>query len=175
MTKEEFLKELYTPAWGVLQFYMIRPIITLTQAFHESSKYVMGFWKLSGLTVKANNLFGMKYTPKWKGAIWSGKTIEYPSADNSITYEGKFKAYQNWGESIWDWAELISKFSLYKVAYEYAKKGEVYNYGKEVRAQYDNMGRRTRDGFAWDPVYERKLLECSTVVGKILNKNNLEF
>ena len=60
--------------------------ITLAQAALESG------WGLSGLTVKANNFFGIKAGSTWTGDVYEAKTQEFVNG-GYITITSKFRKY----------------------------------------------------------------------------------
>lgn len=106
--------------------YGIQPAILVSQAALESG------YGTSGLTRQANNLFGMKPSKAWladKKPLWTGMTTEFINGVQTPVKDS-FKKYGSWKESIYDWAELISK--TYKTAYGYAKAGDVTGYGQAI-------------------------------------------
>lgn len=111
--------------------------LTIAQAILESG------WGESELTLKANNLFGIKATASWKGATYTRETREYVNSE-AVTVTADFKAYNSLEDSISDHSVLLQKdrytkvlqTSDYKVACE-----EVY-----------------KAGYATDPNYPSKLI-----------------
>ena len=65
--------------------------LTIAQAILESG------WGKSGLTVKANALFGIKAGTSWKGRVYSTKTQECYDGVNFTTVTALFRAYDSWG------------------------------------------------------------------------------
>ena len=53
----------------------------------------------SGLTVKANALFGIKAGTSWKGRVYSTKTQECYDGVTFTTVTALFRAYDSWEES----------------------------------------------------------------------------
>lgn len=130
----------------------IHPLITITQAAHESN------WGKSGLTEKANNLFG------FTGDSWekAGKPVlKLPTKEfvkgKWVTVDRPFRAYKSWAESVRDWGTLISTQARYKTAYNFAKEGDALNYAVEV----------AKAGYATDPDYGTKLAALSKTVEAI--------
>lgn len=81
--------------------------LIIAQAIIESG------WGLSGLTKKANNLFGMK-----TGRGWTGEYIILPTSEfingKWIRVEAKFRKYTSWENSIIDHTNLLFKAKRYK-------------------------------------------------------------
>ena len=147
-----FVKALRPVADVIKQEFAIRPIITLTPAAHESG------WGRSGLTKKANNLFG------FTGESWerNGKpvirlpTIEYIEGERRVVTR-PFRAYNSWEESVRDWARLMH-FPRYRQALIWAKEGDVGAFAADVAAA----------GYATDPLYAIKLSSTAAAVRALL-------
>ena len=110
--------------------------LTAAQAFIESNK------GNSGLTEKANNLFGMK--GQYKGESVSMRTKEWVNGQY-VTIMAPFRKYPSWAESIADHSDLFNKAKRYenlrglrdyKLACAYVKQ----------------------DGYATDPKYTQTLI-----------------
>lgn len=82
--------------------------VTIAQAILESG------WGQSGLTAKANALFGIKATVFWKGKRYSSKTQECYDKVNFTTITAAFRGYNSWTESIADHTNFIVSNSRYK-------------------------------------------------------------
>lgn len=130
----------------------IKPVITITQAAHESN------WGRSLLTQQANNLFG------FTGDSWekAGKPVlKMPTKEflnNAwVTVNRPFRAYKSWAESVRDWGTLISTQSRYAKAYEKAKQGDVAGFAVEI----------ARAGYATDPHYASSLVRVFNTVQSI--------
>lgn len=87
----------------------VLPSITLSQAAIESG------WGESGLTTKANNLFGIKAGSSWTGATIDMNTGEQRADGSRYTTLAKFRAYNNWDESIADHGQFLKKPRYAKV------------------------------------------------------------
>jgi flagellum-specific peptidoglycan hydrolase FlgJ len=110
----------------IFEKYQIQPAVLLSQAALESG------YGTSGLAKNGKNLFGIKESKAWAKAakpVWTGVTHEFVNG-KEITITDRFKKYDSWKASIYDWAELIS--SVYKTAYGYAKAGYITNYGQAI-------------------------------------------
>ena len=105
--KEEFLKKIIPLAQKDMQKTGILASLTIAQAIVESG------WGLSGLTVKANALFGIKATKSWKGKIYSCKTKECYDGKNLVEITDAFRAYNSWEESVADHSALFLSLPRY--------------------------------------------------------------
>ncbi len=76
------------------------PSLTIAQAIIESG------WGKSGLTKRANNLFGMKWFTNCGYEFEYGLTKEYIN-NVWITIKAKFKKYNSWADSITDHTNLL--------------------------------------------------------------------
>lgn len=118
--------------------------LTISQAILESG------WGKSGLTVKANALFGIKAGKTWKGKTYSAKTQECYDGVNYTTITDLFRAYGSWEESVADHSALLTGAARYK-----AVVGET-DYKKACKAI-------KAAGYATAPDYAEKLIniiEC---------------
>ena len=112
----------------------------IAQAILESG------WGKSGLTVKANALFGIKATSAWKGKVFNTKTQECFDGINFTTIDALFRAYGSWEESITDHSAFLTANARYA-----AVLGE-RDYKKACRAIH-------AAGYATDPGYTGKLIK----------------
>lgn len=113
--------------------------LTIAQAILESG------WGKSGLTVKANALFGIKAGSTWKGKVYSAQTQECYDGVSYTTITALFRAYDSWEASVSDHSALLTGLARYK-----AVVGET-DYKKAcvaIRAA----------GYATDPTYSDKLI-----------------
>ncbi|MBB6630889.1 glycoside hydrolase family 73 protein [Clostridium algidicarnis] len=100
----EFINSIKDEAMNGYVKYGIFPSVTIAQAILESG------WGESELTVKANNLFGIKADSSWKGEKISMKTSEY----NNEMITDNFRVYDNKNDSINDHREFLYKNPRYK-------------------------------------------------------------
>lgn len=103
-SKQEFIKGLYSQATEIYNKYGILPSITISQAILESG------WGKSDLSIKANNLFGIKADNSWKGKKIKMNTSEY--YNKKIT--DNFRVYSSNEESIKDYGEFLKNNKRYK-------------------------------------------------------------
>lgn len=149
--RADFIRQLTPVAQDEENRSGIKPIITLTQAAHESN------WGNSELTAKANNLFG------FTGESWEqeGKpVIKLPTSEYILgrwmKVDRPFRSYKSWAESVRDWASLMQR-SRYTKAYEAAKLGDIDTFSKEVAAA----------GYATDPNYAKGLMNVAAVINSL--------
>lgn len=148
MTQKEFIAKIAPFATKDMKETNIAASLTIAQAALESA------WGCSGLTAKANNLFGIK------GSGTAGSctmpTTEYVKG-KPIKVDAAFRAYKNWGESISDHSKLIMNgVSWDKNLY----KGVVGKRGADAARAI------AAAGYATDPKYAEKLIS-------IMNEWNL--
>lgn len=124
----------------------ILPSITIAQAIHESG------WGKSGLTQKANNLFGIK-----AGSSWQGETINMATGEvlngQSVTINDNFRKYNSVEESIVDHGKFFQ-------ASRYANVLSATTPEEQAEQIY-------KCGYATDPSYASKILSY-------VNKHNLK-
>lgn len=120
--------------------------LTIAQAILESG------WGKSGLTVKANALFGIKAGSSWKGKVYSAKTQECYDGATYTTITALFRAYGSWAESVADHSALLTGLARYK-----AVVGE-RDYKTACRAV-------KAAGYATDPNYAEKLIQIIDAYG----------
>ena len=113
--------------------------LVIAQAILESA------WGKSGLTVRANALFGIKAGPGWGGRVYSAATKECYDGINFTTITALFRAYDSWADSIADHAALITQAPRYR-----AVVCET-DYRVACRAIH-------KAGYATDPAYAEKLI-----------------
>lgn len=99
MKQTDFIAKIASAAVEDMKRTGVPASLTIAQAALESS------WGESGLTKKANNLFGIKGC----GPAGSVKmpTTEYRADGTPYKIEADFRAYHNWSESITDHSALI--------------------------------------------------------------------
>lgn len=95
----EFIDEITDEAIAMYNEYGVFPSITIAQAILESG------WGKSDLSIKANNLFGIKADKYWGGAYISMQTTEYHDEQvksNFRKYESKSASLEDHGKFIYD-------------------------------------------------------------------------
>lgn len=114
--------------------------LTIAQAILESG------WGKSGLTVKANALFGIKAGQSWKGRVYSAQTQECYDGATFTTITALFRAYDSWADSVADHSALLTGLARYKaVVGERDHKAAC----RAIKAA----------GYATDPNYADKLIQ----------------
>lgn len=172
----DFVEKMAPIAAQIKATYGIDPLITVSQAALESG------WGLSGLTQKANNLFG------FTGDTWAkeGKSVIYmhtheysphlpdkiqyfntpgdivsksPAADgvgSDLMVDRPFRAYPTWYDSVADWAALI-RTPRYAAAYADAQQGDLTAFANDVAAA----------GYATEPDYASQMIAVGDDVSAI--------
>lgn len=102
----EFIDRVKDGAISSYKKYGVFPSITMAQAILESG------WGKSGLTQKANNLFGVKADPSWDGAYVEMETKEVYNGQ-TVTIVAKFRAYESWSHSLEDHGLFLVENSRY--------------------------------------------------------------
>ena len=117
--------------------------LTAAQAFIESAK------GNSGLTAKANNLFGMK-------GSYNGQYIIMPTKEfvngQYITVNAKFRKYSSWSESIADHSNLFLRSSRYSNLRDC----------KDYKMACKNV---QADGYVTSPTYANTLIKTIETYG----------
>ncbi len=110
--QEEVLKQIKEDVIANAKESGILASLTAAQMVLESG------WLKSGLTVKANNAFGIKGS--YNGAYYECMTKEYVNG-KYVTVKAKFKKYPSLAESISDHSALLckSRYARVKAAKEY--------------------------------------------------------
>ena len=136
-TDTSFLVKLKPYVLADMKKTKILASLTAAQAFIESSK------GNSGLTVQANNLFGIKGT--YNGQSVKMWTTEYYNGVKTRVL-ADFRKYPSWQESVDDHSDLFNRLARYKNL-----RGET----DYVKACNNVMA----DGYATSPTYATTLLE----------------
>lgn len=141
MKQTDFIAKIAPAAVEDMKRTGVPASLTIAQAALESG------WGESGLTKKANNLFGIK----GRGPAGSVKmpTTEYRQDRTSYKIEADFRAYHNWSESISDHSALILN----------GTKDKPTRYHGVLNADYKTACREVwRGGYATDPKYPQLLM-----------------
>lgn len=105
MTDKEFFERIKNDVIEDMKSSGILASLTASQGFIESNR------GNSGLTQKANNLFGMKGT--YQGQSVTMKTKEYVNG-KYIVVDAAFRKYPSWKASIADHSSLFNRLERYK-------------------------------------------------------------
>jgi|GEM_PF-1643187 len=139
ISQQEFFNNISAGAIETYKTNGIFASITLAQALLESGT------GSSGLTLKANNLFGVK------SYNWTGNTIQMMTKEHvqgiDIYVLAAFRAYNNWNESVIDHANFLINNARYK------------EHGVFTAGTYEEQAQALQDaGYATDPNYARSLV-----------------
>lgn len=138
-TADSFLAKIKNDVIADMKASRILASLTAAQALIESNK------GNSGLTQKANNLFGIKAGKTWKGMYVTMPTKEYVNG-RYITVDAKFRAYASWSESINDHSKFLRDNK------RYANLIGVTDYRLACKLIKD-------DGYATSPTYTKTLTD----------------
>ena len=100
--QSNFIASLVPGAQATQKQYHVFASVTIAQAIFESS------WGQSLLTLHANNLFGIKATPDWKGETYTTQTAEDHPDGSQYFVEAKFRKYPDMAASITDHGAFLS-------------------------------------------------------------------
>ena len=92
----------------------------------------------------ANNLFGIKAGPSWKGKVATAVTTEYVNGHARQKVE-KFRAYDTPADSFKDYARMLANNPRYEKVLDHAGDASAFAHGLQ------------RAGYATDPQYGAKL------------------
>ena len=129
--------------------YGIFPSVTIAQAIHESA------WGKSDLSVKANNLFGVKADSSWKGQTIDMPTQEHINGSN-ITVMAKWRKCDSFEDSVKDHGKFLKENPRYEQSGVFKAK----DYKEQAYAI-------RMAGYATDPQYAS--LICNIIESYSLN------
>ncbi|UNK17635.1 glycoside hydrolase family 73 protein [Paenibacillus sp. N3/727] len=140
MKPHEFIAKLAPIAVEDMRRYGVPASLTIAQAILESN------WGKSGLTQKANNLFGIKGTGP-AGSV-TMPTVEY-KGQTRYTTNAQFRKYNSWSESVEDHTRLILN----------GTRDKPKRYHGVLWAEYKTAATAIwKGGYATDPSYPQKLI-----------------
>lgn len=144
-----FILKLVPVAQENYKEYGIFPSVTIAQAIHESG------WGKSQLSIKANNLFGVKADSSWTGNTIEMLTQEHINGE-VITVMAKWRAYESFEDSIRDHGKFLKENPRYEQAGVFKAK----DYKEQAYAI-------RMAGYATDPSYAS--LICNMIESYSLN------
>lgn len=148
---DDFIKKVAPAAIDTYKKYGVLPAITLAQSIVESG------WGESGLTRKANNLFGIKVSDNWSGPYVKMLTKEYKRSKGYYYVMAKFRAYDSWKDSIEDHGKFLR---VDNKRYDKAGMFDTNSYSDQANAL-------KRAGYATSPVYAEKLINSFIIPYKL--------
>ncbi|KRM68304.1 glycoside hydrolase family 73 protein [Apilactobacillus ozensis] len=140
---KNFINKIIPSAYRAQRKYNILASVSIAQAILESD------WGTSGLSVKYNNLYGMKTSIHDSDAV-NLSTQEYVNGQ-FITTTGRFKVYQSWDESVLAHAALLKNGTSWNPQ----QYQDVVNSDNYVEAAAGLQS----DGYATDPSYTKKIIQ----------------
>lgn len=105
--------------------------------------------------VTTHNVFGLKATGSWRGAVAEAATTEYIRGEAIKTVE-QFRAYPDYASAFRDYVSLLRDTPRYAAA---------LNQGDDARAFAHAL---KRGGYATDPAYENKLAQVAEQIQSAL-------
>jgi len=147
-SRKDFLDRIHPDAKRLQALTGIDPLVTLTQAAHESN------FGNSELSAKYHNLFGIKAGSSWKGPTADLLTHEEVGG-KQIPMRDRFRAYPSFYESLQDWAAFLA--TRYPQAYDAAKRGDLAGFGEGLK--HGKYG-----AYATDSQYASKILSIGRIV-----------
>ena len=138
MTDREFFNKIKDDVIRDMKQSGILASLTAAQAFIESNH------GNSGLTQKANNLFGIKGS--YNGSYVIMKTKEYKNG-KYVVEDAAFRKYPDWKTSIADHSAMFNRMNIYKNL-----RG-----CKDYKTACHNV---YKDGYATGPDYDNVLIRC---------------
>jgi len=150
---KKFVHDISPKAIEVYNKFGILPSITISQAILESN------WGKSELSVKANNLFGIKANSSWTGNSLTLTTSEYY---NDVIKAG-FRVYEDKTDSLADYGEFLISNKRYK-------ENGVFNSSQYIgQAQsIENAGYSTKEDKNGNKIYADLLIN-------LIKENDLQI
>ncbi len=149
-SRDEFVREVWPHAEAAARQLGVDPRAVVAHAALETG------W---GKSLPADrdgrtsfNLFGIKATRGWRGAVAGSSTIEFEGGLPARRVE-RFRAYDSIGASFRDYANLLQTSSRYAA---------VRNVGSDITAFASGL---QRAGYATDPDYANKLTAVAAQLG----------
>jgi flagellar protein FlgJ len=163
-TREEFIKAMLPFAQQATKNTGIFNGTLLVQAILESSgNYNTGGQWLAGgskLAQEANNFFGIKATPNWKGDIYKISTKEYNEAGEPYYIDANFRKYATPLDSLKDYVKFLKENPRYE-------KAGVFK-AKDVKEQAQAL---QRAGYSTSPTYADTIASIYEKAKDIIKEN----
>lgn len=140
MTPTEFIEKIRPGADQCEAEKGIPAEFTVAQGALESG------WGKSFLTVKSNNLFGIKADKSWTGPTHSMMTTEYVKGV-PVRVMARWRAYDTWADCLLDHADFFHVNPRYAAALKFPH--DPYRFTEEI----------AKAGYATDPSYCTKIVQ----------------
>ncbi|WP_375372925.1 glycoside hydrolase family 73 protein [Clostridium sp. CF012] len=148
-----FIEELSPKSIELYNKYKILPSITIAQCILESA------WGKSDLSIKANNLFGIK-----ADSSWSGKSVNMPTSEYyDEVIKANFRRYESKIDSLDDYGNFLFDNDRYKENGVF----EASQYIQQAQA-LENAGYSTKEDTNGNKVYADLLIS-------IIKENDLQL
>ncbi|HLS82557.1 MAG TPA: flagellar assembly peptidoglycan hydrolase FlgJ [Steroidobacter sp.] len=147
--KDDFIRTMYPHAVAAGRKIGVHPSALLAQAALETG------WGRS-VPCKANgecsfNLFGVKASGGWKGAVAGSSTLEFEDGV-AVRRTEKFRAYASPAESFMDYATLIASSPRYQAVR--GTGGDIVSFAAALQD----------GGYATDPQYAHKIVQIAAEI-----------
>lgn len=137
-----FVKSLWPAAQQAAQRLALDPMALIAQAALET-----GWGQKMPTTsqgIASQNLFGIKASGNWQGAVTSVDTLEYRQGV-AVKEKAKFRAYDSIEQSLHDYVDLLQQSERYQAALQHTNSPK--QYFQHLQAA----------GYATDPNYAQKI------------------
>jgi len=132
-------------------------ILESSGKYKTNNKWLVGGSKLSQ---DANNFFGIKASPSWKGDVYNIQTGEYTPSGQYYQIKDNFRKYNSVEDSIKDYVNFLQSNPRYK-------KAGVFD-AKSVKEQAQKL---QQAGYATAPNYADIVEEVYNNVSKYITEN----
>lgn len=154
MTKREFVQRMMPACAGAKEAgARFNLAVCIAQSTLESS------WGNSGLTVKANNLFGIKAGKDYKGQTILLPTREWSKEKGWYKTMAAWRVYPDWKACVLGYAILLHSRSWFKDALQYVDNADLF-----LRAL---LPEADQPGWATDPEYFHKVRAAGSLVEQL--------
>lgn len=165
-TRKQFVEKYEPFINSVVKGSGLFPGTMIAQAIIESSGSYNNKWSVggSGLSRHANNFFGIKCSPGWKGRTYNANTGEYtPTGTYYVQQNACFRAYNSVEDSIKDHLNFL------QVNSRYAKNGVF-----KAKTIYDQAKALKAAGYATAPNYANTILSVYNEIAPYLTHKEEE-
>ena len=132
---------------------VFNPAVVVAQAALESG------WGNSGLTIKANNLFGIKASKSWTGPTLDLPTKEWSKTKGWYKTVARWCVWPSWTDCVLYYAEMLQRLSWFRDALPHVNNADEF-----LRALLPEAG---QPGWATDPNYFNKVRQAGAEVERL--------
>lgn len=132
---------------------VFNPAVVVAQAALESG------WGNSGLTIKANNLFGIKASKSWTGPTLDLPTKEWSKTKGWYKTVARWCVFESWADCVMYYYEMLKRLPWFQDALPYANDSDLF-----LKALLPEPG---QPGWATDPNYKQKVYKTAMDVAAL--------